>query len=140
METIVKVNKWANSHTNILFDALRLGLGVFLFWKGMLFAGQTQTLVDLMQPKDPQAATIFIAHYIAMAHLAGGILVFFGLLTRLALVIQVPILVGAVVMNINGNAPAQDLYEACAALLLSVFFVVMGSGKHSADYSWKMNM
>ncbi len=140
METIVRMNKWANSHTNIIFDALRIGLGAFLFWKGMQFAGQTQVLVDLMQPQDPQAVTIVIAHYIAMAHLAGGILVTFGLLTRLALVIQIPILVGAVVINANGNVPPIDFYQSLGALVLSVFFMVIGSGRHSADYSWKMNM
>jgi len=140
METIVRMNKWANSHTNILFDVMRVGLGSFLFWKGMQFAGQTETLVRLMQPTDPQAATIFIAHYIAMAHLAGGILVVFGLITRLALIIQLPILTGALVVHATGQMPPPEFYQALAALILSVFFVVIGSGKHSADYSWKMNM
>lgn len=148
MNAIVKMNKWANSHTGVVLDILRIGLGAFLFWKGLTFSGQTDELVNLMQPNDPKPAAIFLAHYVAMAHLAGGILVVMGLLTRLSLLFQLPILVGAVAINISsavafggvGAMDASNLIQSVAALLLASFFVVIGSGKHSVDYTLKMNM
>ncbi len=140
MEAIVKMNKWANAHTSIVLDALRIGLGAFLFWKGMQFSSQTDVLVKLMQPSDPMAATIIIAHYIAMIHLAGGVLVALGLLTRLSLLLQLPVIIGAVAINFTGIMNIDNLLQALAALLLSGFFLVVGSGKHSVDYSAKMNM
>jgi len=140
MKAIVRMNKWANAHTSIGLDALRIGLGIFLFWKGMQFAGQTRELVQLIAPKDPVPATLIFAHYIAMSHLAGGILVAIGLLTRLSLVFQFPILVGAVIINFTGTLDIPALAQAIAALSATMFFLIVGSGKHSVDYTLKMNV
>ena len=142
MKAIVRMNKWANAHTSIGLDALRIGLGIFLFWKGMQFASETEALVQLMQPRDPLAVTIVLAHYIAMAHLAGGIMVAFGLLTRYALLAQIPILIGAVVVHLSapGGLDTISFMQALTALVAAGFFAVVGPGKHSVDYNLKMNM
>jgi putative oxidoreductase len=140
MKVVVRMNKWANARTNIVLDAFRVGLGVFLFWKGLRFSGQTDMLVDLMQPNDPVPATIFLAHYIAMAHIAGGILVAFGLLTRLSILAQLPILIGAVAINFTGTPDWWNLAQASVGLAASLFFFIIGSGKHSVDYNLRMNM
>lgn len=140
MKAIVKMNKWANSHTGLVLDTLRIGLGVFLFWKGLEFSTQTTDLVKLMQPEDPLAATIFFAHYIAMAHLAGGILVTLGLITRLSLIFQLPMLIGAVILHSTGGLDPSQFIQASFALIATGFFIVVGSGKHSVDYTLKMNM
>lgn len=140
MKTIVKLNKWANAHTSIGLDALRIGLGVLLFWKGIQFAGATKELTHLIAPDNPDGLTLLLAHYIAMAHFAGGILVAMGLLTRLALAFQYPILIGAVVINFTGSMDVLSLILSTAALLAATFFLIIGSGKHSVDYTLKMNV
>lgn len=140
MRTIVRMNKWANAHTGIVLDILRIALGVFLFWKGLQFLGQTDALVQLIDPKDPVPATMILAHYIAMAHLAGGIFVAFGLITRLALLLQLPILIGAVIIHSTGEVDPWNLLQAVLGLAGAVFFFIVGSGKHSVDYNLKMNM
>lgn len=140
MKTIVRMNKWANAHTSIALDVLRIGLGVFLFWKGIQFAGQTEELVHLIAPSDPDSTTLILAHYIAMSHFAGGILVAFGLLTRLSLAFQYPILIGAVIIHFTGTTDTLALIQAIAALLVATFFLIVGSGKHSVDYTLKMNV
>jgi putative oxidoreductase len=43
---------------------------------------------------------MFQVHYIASAHFLGGILIVFGLLTRWAILAQLPILIGAVLINL----------------------------------------
>lgn len=139
MKAVVRMNKWANAHTSIGLDVLRIGLGIFLFWKGIQFAGQTKELANLISA-DPDAITLILAHYIAMSHFAGGILVVVGLLTRLSLAFQYPILIGAVIINFTGTMDAFALIQAIAALLAASFFLIIGSGKHSVDYTLKMNV
>lgn len=140
MKTIVRMNKWANAHTSIGLDVLRIALGIFLFWKGIQFAGQTKELAHLIAPNDHDAIPLIVAHYIAMCHFSGGILVVFGLLTRLSLAFQYPILIGAVIINFTGEMNTLALVQAIAALLLATFFLIVGSGKHSVDYTLKMNV
>ena len=77
-------------------------------------------------------------HYIASAHIMGGIMIVLGLLTRWALIAQLPILFGAVLINFIGDMNAVNLLIATVALALSVFYTIYGSGKHSEDYYFKM--
>lgn len=137
---IHNLNTWANRNSNISLDILRVLLGVFLFLKGVQFASQTEILVDLINPKSPNTATIFLAHYVAMAHLAGGILVAFGLLTRLSIAIQFPILIGAVLINFTGELVEWNLLQAMFGLVIGGFFLFFGSGKHSVDYSLQLHV
>ncbi len=140
MKIVEKLNKWANSRTNIGIDALRIGLGVFLFFKGIQFANDTDFLVNLINAHNPEMASMFIAHYITMTHFAGGILIAFGLLTRLSVIIQLPLLVGAVLVNFVGDMDPGTMLQAAFALSLALFFLAYGSGKHSVDYVLKMHV
>lgn len=139
MNTTVKdLNKWANAHTYFTLDLLRIALGVFLFFKGITFITNIQYLVDLISPIDKIGGGMFLIHYIAPAHMIGGIMIVFGLLTRWAIIAQLPILIGAVIVNFMGELHAQNLIIAFLTLSLCVFFLFYGSGKHSADYFFKM--
>lgn len=140
MKTIVRMNKWANAHTSIGLDLLRIGLGAFLFWKGIQFVGQTKELTHLIDPNNSYPIALVVAHYIAMSHFAGGILIVVGLLTRLSLAFQYPILVGAVITNFTTTISTLSLIEAISALVVATFFLIVGSGKHSMDYTLKMNV
>jgi putative oxidoreductase len=138
MNNVKTLNKWANAHTYLPVDFLRMGLGVFLFMKGMYFVSNIQYLVDLISPIDRIGGGMFLLHYIAPAHLIGGILIFFGLLTRWAIAAQLPILIAAVVINFMGHMHHQNLLLAILTLGVCVFFFIYGSGKNSADYFFKM--
>lgn len=141
MRTVVKLNKWANAHTNFMIDALRIATGLFLVYKGILFASQTQYLVDILGPSGKSLGASFIlVHYVAMSHLCGGLLIALGLLTRFSLLAQLPILIGAVIVNFIGVMDVGNLLQALVVLILALFFVFYGSGKHSMDYSLKMNV
>lgn len=95
-------------------------------------------LAELIEPLKNYVGEIILLHYVVPAHLIGGILIAFGLLTRWALIAQIPILIGAVLINIIGVMNGLQLATASIILLLSLFFIVYGSGKHSADYYFKM--
>lgn len=140
MALIKRLNKWANSHAYYPIDILRIGLGVFLIYKGLFFFQNSSFLIDLLRQLnfDDFSALMWSVHYIGMFHFVGGIMIVFGLLTRLSLVAQLPIFVGALAINIFGNINSQSLIETAIVLLVSIFFILYGSGKHSADYDFKM--
>lgn len=138
MENIKKLNKWANAHTSYPIDLLRVGLGIFLFIKGTMFLTNTQYLLDIISPLNNYGAGMFVIHYVAFAHLVGGILIAVGLLTRWSIFVQLPIIFGAVLINFVGIMDIGNLIEATVCLLICFFFLFFGSGKHSADYYFKM--
>lgn len=138
MNNIKYLNKWANAHTYLSVDLVRMALGVILFLKGISFITNTQYLADLLSPIDRFGGGMIFLHYVASAHILGGILIFFGLLTRWAIIIQLPILIGAVVISFMGQMHTQNLLFSLVTLSICVAFIIYGSGKHSADYYFKM--
>ncbi|RZJ53876.1 MAG: DoxX family membrane protein [Flavobacterium sp.] len=138
MENVKSLNKWANAHTYLPVDLVRIVLGVFLFMKGVYFVTNAQYLHDLISPIDQFGGGMFLLHYIAPAHMIGGIMIFFGLLTRWAIAAQLPILFGAVLVNSMGHMHSENLIVAIVVLLICIFFLFYGGGKHSADYYFKM--
>jgi uncharacterized membrane protein YphA (DoxX/SURF4 family) len=80
--------------------------------------------------------TMLLGHYVALAHLCGGLMVAAGLLTRLAAVVQVPILIGAVfLVHLREGffGTEQNLELAVLVLFLLVLTVVHGGGQLSVD-------
>lgn len=140
MLTIKSLNKWANTHTYYTLDLLRVALGVFFFFKGLEFVSQIHILTELIAPLRGYGGSMLAVHYVAPAHLVGGILIAVGLLTRWALIVQLPILFGAILINFVGTMVWGNLLMATIALLLTIFFIFYGSGKHSVDYGLKMEM
>jgi uncharacterized membrane protein YphA (DoxX/SURF4 family) len=138
MNSVKELNKWANTHTYLPIDLLRMALGIFLFMKGIFFITNIQYLADLISPIDKIGGGMFLIHYIAPAHMVGGIMIFFGLLTRWAIIAQLPVLIAAVIINFMGEMHSQNLFLALVTLTICVFFLFYGSGKHSADYYFKM--
>lgn len=138
MVTVKSLNKWANAHTYYPLDLVRIALGIFLFFKGIHFMGNTELLIDLINPLKNWVGSLMMVHYVAPAHLIGGILIAFGLLTRWSVIAQLPILIGAVAINFFGEMDVKNFITALVVLILCVFFLVYGSGKHSADYYFKM--
>ena len=140
MGTIKRLNKWANSHTYYPIDLLRIGLGVFLIFKGIAFIRDSSYLESLLVGLDNFGMIMWMVHYVGLFHFVGGILLVFGLMTRLSLVVQLPIFVSAVAINFFGVFSTQSFIEAAIVLVVSIFFILYGSGKHSVDYDLKMQM
>lgn len=138
MGRIKTLNKWANAHTYYPLDLVRIFLGVFLFYKGVDFMGNTGMLMDLLKPINSMVDGMVLVHYVAPAHFVGGVLIVFGLLTRWAIAAQIPILVVAVLINFLGVMNTSNLIISIAILVLCIFFLIYGSGKHSVDKYLKM--
>ena len=138
MDNLKRMNKWANAHTYYSLDILRIALGFFLVIKGISFITNNRAFEDLIAPVSNFMGGMLTFHYIAAAHIMGGIMIVFGLLTRWAIIAQLPILVGAVLINFYGGLDVNNLIVATATFGISLFFVFYGGGKHSADYYFKM--
>ncbi len=138
MGYIKSLNKWANAHTYYPLDLLRIALGILLFYQGVYFMSNLSLLTDLYKPIESITGNVLLVHYIAPAHFVGGFLIVFGLLTRWAILAQLPILIGAVSINFVGEMNTTDFLLSSSVLLVCLFFLFYGSGKHSVDKYLKM--
>ncbi|GAA4773016.1 MULTISPECIES: DoxX family protein [Flavobacterium] len=138
METVKSLNKWANAHTYYSLDILRIIVGVFLFWKGVSFLTNTEYYNQLSEPIKNLGGGMLIVHYVVAAHMMGGIMIIVGLLTRWAIAAQLPILLGAFLVNFIGEMNVGNMILSFLLFVICVFFLFYGSGKHSADYYFKM--
>lgn len=139
METSIKsLNKWANAHSTIWFNLIRVLLGLFLIYKGAYFITNNREFEDLISPLSNFMGGSLAFFYIASVHTTGGIMVAFGLLTRWVLILQLPILISAILINFMGDMNPLNLTLALISFVISVFYIIYGSGKYSADYYFKM--
>ncbi len=142
MALIHNIEHWADTHHPRWIDFIRVALGLFILYKGILFISDTEALMGLISGMDIGFFHMALAHYVAFAHLVGGILIALGLLTRLAIIVQLPILFGAVFfVNISqGFLSVSNNLEfemSLAVFVLLIIFLVYGSGKFSLDHFMK---
>lgn len=139
MSVINKIEDWGNSHRPGSFmDIFRIALGIFLTYKGAVFATNIETLELSVQGLTMMFTGVVISHYVIFAHLLGGPLLAFGVLTRIMSFVQVPILLGAVALV---NAPKgfmsvgshMELEISLVVLAGLIYFMIFGAGKYSID-------
>lgn len=136
MSTYQNVVDWISNHREAGLDIVRIYLGIGLFVRGILFISASQGIETLVDLSTFSMASAAIAHYVTFAHLLGGLMLAAGLLTRLAALVQIPILIGAVfLVHLQEGllAGGQSLeFSALVLFLLAVVFV-FGPGPWSAD-------
>lgn len=138
MSVINQVENWGNSHRPGFLDIFRIALGLFITYKGVEFASNIEGLKMTVQGLNMAYAGIVLAHYVIFAHLLGGPLIVFGVVTRIMCLIQIPILLGAIILV---NAPKgflsvgnhMELEISIIVLMGLVTFAVFGAGKFSID-------
>jgi putative oxidoreductase len=139
MTNLNQCKEWMRTHGDVFMDLVRIYLGVGLFFKGVSFMFNREYLIGLMDRVDnlwfaPAAA----AHIIIPAHIAGGILLALGLLTRFAAILQIPVVLGAIfylymprMMQIEYR---QNLEFSMLVLFLLVLMAIFGAGRWSLDH------
>lgn len=138
MSLIQNIERWGEAHHPKWLDLVRAVLGFFLFLKGVDFINNMEVLTAMMAKSDflGSLSLGLLAHYVVLSHLVGGAMIAAGLLTRLACLIQIPILVGAILfVNASGGilAPYSTLWISVIVLALLIYFVIIGSGPLSVD-------
>ena len=129
------------AHQSLSYFFIRVFLGFALFIRGVIFIGDQEALMSLIVSSGvdwvfPNA----LIHYITLAHLGGGLMLIFGLLTRAAALSQIPILFGAVFFVhwqeglFAVGQSGQSLELAALVLFLLVLVFLAGSGDLSMDH------
>lgn len=135
-----KFTVWAESHRELWLDCIRIYLGLGLLARGLLLITNTSTgyFIDVLQRTgQPWLITGTMLHYVMLAHFIGGVLLTIGFLTRLAALVQIPILAGAVFIVHRQDglfAMGQSLEFSALVLFLLVILAISGAGKYSLDY------
>lgn len=128
--------QWFVEHRHYAIECLRIFLGGLLFFKGYYFIENISEIYALIE-ENMQISSFIVSHYVATAHLVGGLLLAFGLLTRLAIIVQLPILLGAVFFIHEGDIlliTATELEYSIVILVLLLVFLIYGGGKWSVDH------
>ena len=137
MNVLNQIEGWGNSHRPGWLDIFRIALGIFITYKGAIFIMNLNSLEMTIEGVNMRYTGVALAHYVIFAHLLGGPLIAFGLLTRILCAIQLPILIGAVALvNFKEfqSAGSQLELEISAIVLVGlVVFMIFGAGKFSID-------
>lgn len=139
MKNLNEWKRWFQGHEDLFRDLVRMYLGVGLFVKGLYFMSHRNELDQLLGQLDNAAfAQAAAAHYVIPVHIVGGLVLAIGLLTRLAALLQIPILLGAVfyvyLPQMALIEPRQNLEFSALVLFLLVLVVAYGAGRFSVDH------
>jgi len=136
MNLVHKIEHWGDTHHPKWLDVVRIMLGIIIFAKGVSFISDTESVARLIEKTHFQLSIWSAVHYVAFAHLVGGIFIALGFATRTAVVFQLPILIGAVFfINITNGFSFlnSELWLSVAVLCLLMVFLIVGSGPYSLD-------
>lgn len=146
MNVVQKIEHWGDVHHAKWLDMIRIALGVLILSKGIAFISDTDAQRDWVLQNNTFGFSglmaMAVVHIVAFAHLVGGILITIGLVTRFAVVIQIPILLGAVFfVNISRGFSFinSELWLSIIVLMLLILFWIVGSGPYSVDHWMKHN-
>lgn len=144
MNLVQKIEHWGDVHHAKWLDLIRIVLGLLIFFKGLAFIGDTDAQKDWILQNNTFGFSgllvMALVHTVTFAHLVGGVLITFGLLTRFAVVVQIPILLGAVFfVNLTRGFSAlnSELWLSVMVLMLLILFWIVGSGPYSVDQLMK---
>ena len=126
---------WVQENSDILFDLIRIYIGAGLVVRGVLALVDPAFLMEWLAMFGVTGAAAEAARlYVVAAHLIGGLLLTVGFLTRIAALINIPVLFGAVffIHYPEGLAATdQSLEFSALVLFLLVLFLLRGSGRLS---------
>lgn len=131
-----RIQAFEERHRDLAFEFIRIYLGAGLMAKGVFFAMNVDEVMATMSAGAMDVGNIFLAHYVALAHLVGGFMLLIGLLTRTAALVQIPILLGAVfLVHLREGLfeRTQNLEFSLLVLFLLGLIFLHGGGRLSVD-------
>jgi putative oxidoreductase len=138
MNRFSKFRNWGDAHHPKMLDIIRMLVGLLLVVKGYVYfihAGYIRDLIIenklISQSDDLISAIIYYTTYV---QLVGGTMIFLGLFTRLAAILLLPIVFGAIFfVNILNPFFNAELWLSILVMALLILFIVIGSGPFSLD-------
>lgn len=143
------VKKWdvlrefGDLHHPKWIDFLRMGLGVAVFIKGIIFLSSPEALLMIMRESNLRGWSFIFEHHVAFTYLVGGILIAIGLLTRIAILFALFVFIGSIFCCITNSgffSVFNDLAFSIAVVALLIFFLIIGPGPWSVDRYMKLHV
>jgi uncharacterized membrane protein YphA (DoxX/SURF4 family) len=131
------VAQWISANRDLVWELVRIYLGAALVIKGFAYMFHHRELAAAMAAADVPFASPGFAELVAMSHIAGGLMMAFGILTRIGAIIQIPNLIGAVFfVHLKEGLFTQggSLEFATLVLFLLSIIAVVGAGRLSIDW------
>ena len=119
------------------YEFIRIYLGIALFLKGVHFISQPEDLDFWLKQGQINVMHALISHYVITAHLVGGLFLATGAITRIASVVQIPALLGAIIFVHSNDmffSTNQNFELTSLVLFLLILFSFFGGGYLSLDY------
>ena len=129
--------RWVDDHRGVALDVIRTYLGGGLLARGLLFAASANGVQVLAGSGAVSSLPTAVVVYVIAAHVVGGALLTVGLYTRLAALVQLPVLFGAVfLVHLHDGllSANQSLEFSTLVLFLLLVVSIFGSGRWSADH------
>lgn len=135
-----RLEAWSAAHHPKWLVLLRVALGIALSTEGISFLSHSVELGNTISESGIMTSVTWAVLFITWLHLLGGVLIIAGLLTRWAILPQIPVLLGAVFF-VNARkgifAADSEFIFSLLVLLLLIFFFIEGGGPLSLDHYFK---
>ena len=138
MNLLQRIEHWGDTHHPRWVDIIRIALGIFLIYRGVIFLENMSVELDRLASKISfnSFTLLSLGHFVVFAHLLGGLLLATGVLTRFACIIQIPVLICAIVF-VNASqglwTRGSELPMSILVLLLLIYFLIVGNGQWSLN-------
>jgi uncharacterized membrane protein YphA (DoxX/SURF4 family) len=132
MKLFNKIVEWFNTNHDLAYSFIRIILGIALFVRGLILLSDPAAISELAG----ENKLYWWYSYITIIHLIAGLLLTLGLITRIAALLQIPILVGAVFfihMRQGLVTEGQSLELSALVLVLLIIYFLFGSSSLSLD-------
>ena len=132
MKQIKLLINWLNTNTEYGFPLIRIFLGLALLIRGLVLFVNPESITQL------EGANQFYwsFSYVIIMHIAGGLFLAIGFWTKIAALLQIPVLFGAVffVHLKEGLVKVEQSFElSVLVLVLLLIFFLFGGGALSID-------
>jgi uncharacterized membrane protein YphA (DoxX/SURF4 family) len=131
------LGEWIDENRDRVWDLVRIYLGFALVVKGFAYMLHMHAFAATMEHEGVPLAGTGLAEAVAVAHVAGGLMMAFGILTRVGAIIQIPNVLGAILfvhLREGLFTEGQTLEFSLLVLFLLVLIAFIGAGRLSADY------
>ncbi|MCC6866851.1 MAG: DoxX family protein [Ignavibacteria bacterium] len=132
MKIFKSAGLWFKSHSDYAYSLIRIFLGSALLIRGIILLVNPDAITHIAGLNE----FYWSISYVITVHIVGGLLLAVGLYTRLAALLQIPVLFGAVffVHLKQGLLKVEQSFElSMLVLVLLMIFFLFGSGYLSMD-------
>ena len=137
---ISEIGHYGDIHHPYWLDFARIALGIAIFIKGITFIDNPNALLEILNKSSISGWAFIVEHHVAFTYLVGGILISIGLLTRIAIIFELPVFFGSIFCYLTKTgffSVFSDFIFSIIVFAALIFFLVFGPGPWSMDTKMK---